>query len=256
MRTSRDACMDSKVVRADFGSGLICHRAQKCCALKSSAPFGARQDNYADLLGLQTRRGSNHSTAHVGESNSRSNVFRSVAHQLASPAVGKFSRASSAGGRRLFAIKLRKSDRVGRRGLSEPREDFSRLTTYAIPWLYQYLYPWLESVCVPSCWKVLSASSAGGRRHLRLNFANQIVSVAEDCLSPERTFHGCTLMQFRGSNSWLYFCELRSIMIDDRNHPRLQNITMNPVVVNPISPNANAYPYFQCSSGIKSKFIP
>ncbi len=27
-------------------------------------------------LGLQTRRGSNHSTAHVGESNSRSNVFQ------------------------------------------------------------------------------------------------------------------------------------------------------------------------------------
>ncbi len=59
-----------------FGSGLIRNRAQTCCALKSSAPFGARQDNCADLLGLQTRRGSNHSAAHVGESNSRSNVFQ------------------------------------------------------------------------------------------------------------------------------------------------------------------------------------
>ncbi len=29
-------------------------------------------------------------------------------------------------------------------------------------------------------------------------FANWIVSVAEDCLSPERTFHGCSLMHFRG----------------------------------------------------------
>ena len=29
-------------------------------------------------------------------------------------------------------------------------------------------------------------------------FANRIVSVAEDCLSPERTFHGCSLMHFRG----------------------------------------------------------
>jgi hypothetical protein len=38
----------SKVVRADFGSGLICPRALTFCALKSSAPFGARQDNYAD----------------------------------------------------------------------------------------------------------------------------------------------------------------------------------------------------------------
>jgi hypothetical protein len=32
-----------------------------------------------------------------------------------------------------LAVKLRKSDRVGRRGLFEPREDFSRLHTYAIP---------------------------------------------------------------------------------------------------------------------------
>ena len=38
--------------------------------LKHAAP------SCADLLGLQTRRGSNHSAAHVGESNSRSNVFQ------------------------------------------------------------------------------------------------------------------------------------------------------------------------------------
>jgi hypothetical protein len=31
--------------------------------------------------------------------------------------------------------KFRKPDRVGRRGLSEPREDFSRLLTDAFPWL-------------------------------------------------------------------------------------------------------------------------
>ena len=30
------------------------------------------------------------------------------------------------------------------------------------------------------------------------NFVIRIVSVAEDCLSPERTFHGCSLMHFRG----------------------------------------------------------
>jgi hypothetical protein len=35
-----------------------------------------------------------------------------------------------------LAIKFRKLDRVGRRGLSEPREDFSRLHTYAFPWLF------------------------------------------------------------------------------------------------------------------------
>ena len=34
-----------------------------------------------------------------------------------------------------LAVKLRKPDRVGRRGLFEPREDFSRLHTYAIPLL-------------------------------------------------------------------------------------------------------------------------
>ena len=37
-----------------------------------------------------------------------------------------------------LVIKFRKSDRVGRRGLSEPREDFSRLLTNAFPWPY----PW------------------------------------------------------------------------------------------------------------------
>ena len=61
--------------------------------------------------------------------------FRSVANLFASPAVGKFSRASSAGGRLNLQIKLRKPDRFGRRGLSEPREDFSRLPTYAFPCL-------------------------------------------------------------------------------------------------------------------------
>ncbi len=127
--------MDSKVVRADFGSGLICHRAQTFCALKYSAPSGPRQDNFADLLGLQTRRGSNHSAAHVSESNSRSNVFRSIAHLFACPGgwkvlSGEFRRRPTA-----LAKKISKPDRVGRRGLSEPREYISRLLTYAIPWL-------------------------------------------------------------------------------------------------------------------------
>ncbi len=43
---------------------------------------------------------------------------------------GEFHRRPTA-----LAKKISKPDRVGRRGLSEPREDFSRLTTYAIPWL-------------------------------------------------------------------------------------------------------------------------
>ena len=43
-----------------------------------------------------------------------------------------------------LAIKLCKSDRVGRRGLSEPGGIFSRLLTYAIPWLYPWLSPRLS----------------------------------------------------------------------------------------------------------------
>ena len=57
--------------------------------------------------------------------------FRLVAHPLACLVAGKFSRASSAGPPTALAMKFRKPDRVGRRGLSEPREDFSRLITYA-----------------------------------------------------------------------------------------------------------------------------
>ena len=60
----------------------------------------------------------------------------SVALQLACPAVGKFSRASSAGPPTALAIKLRNPDRVGRRGLSELGGIFSRLITYAFPSLY------------------------------------------------------------------------------------------------------------------------
>ncbi len=40
-------------------------------------------------------------------------------------AVEKFARASSAGGRLHLQTYFRKSDRVGRRGLSEPRANFS-----------------------------------------------------------------------------------------------------------------------------------
>ena len=55
----------------------------------------------------------------------------SVVLALACPAVGKFSRASSAGGRLNLRSSIEQPDRVGRRGLFEPREDFSRLLTYA-----------------------------------------------------------------------------------------------------------------------------
>ena len=133
------------VKMADFGIGLICPRTQTCCALKSSAPSGARQDNYADsgsackLAGVQIIP-----LPTVANQILARTFFRSVLNSLASPAVGKFSRASSAGGRLDLQINFRKSDRVGRRGLSEPREDFSRLLTCAFPWLFPSLYPWLD----------------------------------------------------------------------------------------------------------------
>ncbi|NDG62892.1 MAG: hypothetical protein EBY29_05410 [Planctomycetes bacterium] len=66
--------------------------------------------------------------------------FNSIAHPLACQAAGKFSRASSAGPPTALAIKFRKPDRVGRRGLSEPREDFSRLPTYSFPALESGLH--------------------------------------------------------------------------------------------------------------------
>ena len=117
------------------------NQTQTCCALKSSAPSGARQDNCADLLGLQTRRGSNQSAAYVGESNSRSNVFQIRCASACVPSrwkvlSGEFRRRPTS-----LAIKSRKPDRVGRRGLSEPREDFSRLNTYVFPWLCLWRFP-------------------------------------------------------------------------------------------------------------------
>ncbi len=51
---------------------------------------------------------------------------------------GEFRRRPTA-----LVIKFRKPDRVGRRGLSEPREDFSRLPTNSFPRLCPWLYPWL-----------------------------------------------------------------------------------------------------------------
>ncbi len=97
--------MDSKVVRADFGSGLICPRAQIIPLPTLANQILAR--TFSD----------------------------SVSHLFAYPAVGKFSRASSAGGRLNLRSNIEQPDRVGRRVLSEPREDFSRLNTYVFSWL-------------------------------------------------------------------------------------------------------------------------
>ena len=54
-------------------------------------------------------------------------------HQPLESSLGRVPQAAD-----FTCKKFRKSDRAGRRGLSEPREDFSRLLTNAFPWLY----PW------------------------------------------------------------------------------------------------------------------
>ena len=72
-------------------------------------------------LGLQTRAGHGPDGAHAN---------RSACPGGWKVLSGEFRRRPTA-----LAIIFRKSDRVGRRGLSEPREDFSRLITYAFPWL-------------------------------------------------------------------------------------------------------------------------
>ena len=104
----------------------------------------------------------------MSESNSRSNVFQISRAFACVPSrwkalSGEFRRRPTE-----LAIKFRKPDRVGRRGLSEPREDFSRLPTYA--WTQKWFVQIFgesnsrsnvfqisrASACVPSRWKVLS----------------------------------------------------------------------------------------------------
>jgi hypothetical protein len=150
--------------------------------------------------------------------------FRSVANLFASPAVGKFSRASSAGPRLSHALLLEMGNQCRKTTLvahfrgstlqfcAEPQDlwKYTRVCRVVIGWRPRWrikfsLERFSDSVALqlacPAVGKFSRASSAGGRRHLQLNFVNQIVSVAEDCLSPERTFHGCPLMHGLKSGS-------------------------------------------------------
>ena len=69
-----------------------------------------------------------------------------------------------------LAIKFRKSDRVGRRGLFEPREDFSRLHTNAFLWIDSVAVFVTDSVCVPSRWKVLAGEFRRRPTELAIKF--------------------------------------------------------------------------------------
>ena len=80
-------CMDSKVIRAGFGSGLICPRAQTCCASPTRTPARlANSPGFKSFRYLRWR---------IKFSLER--FSDSVTHPFACPAVGKFSRASSTG---------------------------------------------------------------------------------------------------------------------------------------------------------------
>ena len=147
MGAPRDACMGSNVFRAEFCSGLICPRAQTCMDSKVvRADFWQRTDlppgsnmlrlAYADsgsackLAGVQIiplPTLANQILARTFFRFRRETVCVSSRWKVLS---GEFRRRPTA-----LAMKFRKSDRVGRRGLSEPREDFSRLPNYAFPCL-------------------------------------------------------------------------------------------------------------------------
>ena len=90
MRTPRDAYMGSKVVRADFGSGLIRPRAQTCCASPTRTPA-----RLANSPGFKSFRCPGWRIKFSLERFSDPSSFC-----VRAQGVGKFSRASSAGGRR------------------------------------------------------------------------------------------------------------------------------------------------------------
>jgi len=161
-------CMDSKVIRAGFGSGLICPRAQTCCASPTRTPA-----RLANSPGFKSFR---HLRWRIKFSLER--FSDSVTHLFACPAVEKFCRASSAGPpdfRTLYGLKWARSVEK-RHGV--PISEARRCSACANPF------------ACPAVGKFSRASSAGGRLHLQTNSFYLIVSVAEDCLSPERTFHG------------------------------------------------------------------
>ena len=113
-------CMDSKVVRADFGSGLICPRAQTCCAELRRL---ARLANSPGFKSFHCPRWRIKFSLELFSDPSR----YSLRAQPLESSLGRVPQAT----RLDLQIKFSKSDRVGRRGLSEHRQDFSRLLTYA-----------------------------------------------------------------------------------------------------------------------------
>ena len=107
--TAAHLCMDSNMVRAGFGSGLICSKGSNMHGLKSgSCRFWQRTDlpPVSNLLrrAAQTCSACKLAGAQIIPLPTLANQILartfsdSVSHLFAYPAVGKFSRASSAGG--------------------------------------------------------------------------------------------------------------------------------------------------------------
>ena len=116
--------MDSKVVRADFGqwtdlppgSNMLRRAAQTCSACKLAGVQIIPPPTLANQILARTFFRFRHASVCVP---SRWKVLS-----------GEFRRRPTA-----LVNKFVQLDRVGRRGLSEPREDFSRLNTFAFPQL-------------------------------------------------------------------------------------------------------------------------
>ena len=160
--------MDSKVVRADFGSGLICPRAQTCCASPTQTP--ARLANSPGLKSFHCPRW------RIKFSLER--FFRSVANLFAYLAVEKFCRASSAGPRLSHSLLLemgnqcRKTTLVAHfRGSTREfcaKPQYLRKSTLTNQILARTLFRSVaHQLASPAVGKFSRASSAGGRRHLQ-----------------------------------------------------------------------------------------
>ena len=135
--------MGSNMVRTDFGSGLICPKGSNMHGLKyGSYRFWQQTDLPPDSNMLRLAYADSVSACKLA--GVQIIPLPTLANQILARTFFRFRRESvcvpsrwkvlSGEFRRrptALAIKLRNPDRVGRRGLSEPREDFSRLITYA-----------------------------------------------------------------------------------------------------------------------------
>ena len=181
--------MGSNVFRAEFGSGLICPRAQTCMDSKV-----VRAD-FWELTDLPPGSNMLRRAAQTCSACKLAGVQISPLPTLANQIlVRTFFRL-----RRVFVCVSSRWKVLS----GEFRRPFDFRKLYGLKWATsvekRHQLPISEarrcSACAnpfacPAVGKFSRASSAGGRLHLQTNSFYLIVSVAEDCLSPERTFHG------------------------------------------------------------------